>query len=124
MSEHLCRKLAVEVLSLRAHTKIYHWNAQCYSTHVALDQLLTAMNKLGDRCVETCIGIVGRPLEFSQSHRIELGSVVVKPRDYLKNAVDKFKDLHVQFKGMTDIRNIIDEIIGSLHRTIYLLKMR
>ena len=115
------------LLSLKTQVKVFHWQARRYATHKALDRLFERLGELNDKWVETAMGIYGRVLFVGPSttyivHNLNDGEA---PSRTLRRATHTLRRYRrTIFAGVPDLSNILDEIIGAIHRTIYLLSLR
>lgn len=101
---------------LQNNIQLYHWTCTNYARHKASDQLYTNITKLIDRYVETYFGMYGRQKLTGKLNVKQLNDTeIVK---YLKDVVKYFNDL--PDSKDTDLCNIRDEIISSIHQTLYL----
>ena len=121
-------EIAMILLSFRDQVKIYHWQTHSYARHKAADKLVETMTEQMDRFLET--------LQGSRNLRM----VVPKKRPYItfENQTDttivvllnKFKkwlntNLPDKLKPMdNDLKNIRDEILGSVNQSIYLFTLK
>tara|TARA_Y100000389_G_scaffold24256_1_gene20917 strand:- start:300 stop:689 length:390 start_codon:yes stop_codon:yes gene_type:complete len=121
-------EIAMILLSFRDQLKIYHWQTHSYARHKAADKLVETMTEQMDRFLET--------LQGSRNLRM----VVPKKRLYItfENQTDttidvllnEFKqwlntNLPDKLKPMdNDLRNIRDEILGSVNQSLYLFTLK
>lgn len=120
-------EIAMILLSFRDQLKIYHWQTHSYARHKAADKLVETITEQMDRFLET--------LQGSRNLRM----VVPKKRNYItfKNHTDttiiallkEFKkwlntNLPDKLKPIdNDLRNIRDEILGSVNESLYLFTL-
>jgi len=110
------------LLVLKNEIQLFHWQTFSYPKHVASGNLYTILDDKIDSFVEAYMGKYSRPL----------GSFKIKIRDYiddsaeelLHNSLDivKFIRSHLDKKD-TDLFNILDEIDGALHKSLYLFTL-
>jgi hypothetical protein len=106
--------------------KLYHWQTRVHARHEASDSLHTKLSELMDKFIETYMGRYSRP-SFKSSFQITVselndenaGDLLREFSNYLKNDLPK----HIG-KMDTDLLNIRDEIMGELHKTLYLYTLR
>ena len=98
---------------------IAHWKTKSYAEHKALGEYYGGILDLTDSLTETYFGTIGKRLNFkipqseymnSNQHLTQLKEYVVKHR-----GVFGMENTHIQ--------NIIDEIIGLITQTLYLLTL-
>lgn len=108
--------------------KLYHWKTKSYAEHKATDELYSSLNENIDQFVETMLGkynirlkMKGRTIKFTDpSTKKELKKTVLGFIHILENNMNKF----INTVKDTDLINIRDEILGSLHQFFYLLTLK
>jgi len=111
-------------LGLLGQIKIYHWTTMSYSKHKALDELHSNISDNVDEIMEIYIGKYKRQsielFDITMSANTDYNNII----DYLENQREIIKSLrNKQFKICTEIQNIIDNILGSISKTIYLCNL-
>lgn len=107
--------------------KVYHWRTKSYAEHKATDELYSSLNENIDKFVEVMLGkynirlkMKGRMIKFKDpSTKKELKKTVLDFIHILENNMNKF----INIVKDTDLINIRDEILGSLHQFFYLLTL-
>jgi len=116
-------------LTVQIQVKTFHWQTRSYSRHKSTDALFEKMLELVDQFVETYMGMSDNRLNFqnkSSAHVIRLQNISEKKIVYvlrqfaifLTNLDQTTKDL------TTDLVNIRDEMLGTVHQTLYLLTLK
>lgn len=121
--------LIQNLLCFRTQVKVFHWQTSQFSQHKALDKLTRDLDKFGDKVVEISLGIYDGKFDVPSDcvdlvNIPETGGLDI-PKNYLEKVVRPyFKSL----EGVTDIpssvRTVLDDIQGSVDRTIYLLHLK
>lgn len=117
----LVSTLARELLALKLRVKIAHWETHGYAAHKSLDWLFGRLVELNDRCIETAMGIYGR-VSFPQGASLPINDLEAPVATHLERAAARLRKIRTLIKD-TDLQNVIDSIMGALHRTIYLLSL-
>ena len=113
--------------TMREQIKLYHWQTGMFSRHMGTDNVLAKLDELVDMFVEVYMGKRGRPSLTRTTNTITL-------RNMSEKAAVKFVKDCIQYlqttvpKGLkpqdTDLINIRDEIMGELHKLLYLFTLR
>ena len=119
--------LVVELLSIVNQIKIYHWQTSKYSTHKALDFLFEELNNKIDELIETYIGKYDR-FRLPDNTTIKLNnfnnnSQIIKELKICNKKLQILRDKYLAKSEDSDISNILDEIFGTLNKTVYLLTL-
>jgi hypothetical protein len=125
-------QVAGKVLIYIAQTKLLHWETKSRAEHEALDDLFKQLSKIGDKLVESVMGKYGRP-ELTQEDATFTLSNYENPENpdglprFINNIDNCFRNecssLFSQEKD-PEIHNIIQEILGIIDNTSYLLTLR
>ena len=112
-------------LGLLGQIKIYHWSTMSYSTHKALDDLHSSLSSNIDEIMEIYIGKFNRqaiePFEVQMRANSDVSDVI----GYLENERENIRGMRTKlFKSSSEIQNLIDNMLGSISRTIYLCRLR
>ena len=115
-------------LGLLGQIKLFHWTTRKYSTHKALDELHTNLSEDIDKFVEVYIGKnnfnAGEITDFSINMKAKT-MIDNNIKEYLKfhnENLKKIRNTHFS-KNSTDIQNIIDNMIGNINQSLYLLNL-
>jgi hypothetical protein len=114
--------LITKLMYLQNQFKIFHWQTFSYAQHEAFSQLYDSLSDKIDTFVETYQGIYGRldfegeMFAFSNLRGSDFQSMLVDQAETLKS-------YEIYFSGNSDLLNIRDEILASLHKTQYLLSL-
>ena len=107
--------------SLLNQVKLFHWATRSYATHQALGDLHDILSESFDDLVECYIGSTGKSLgtfEVTSKSTSDIKQIV--PR--LKEAAQVMRRMRGDIK-LSELQNKIDELLGSLDKTNYLLSL-
>ena len=113
--------------SLREQMKLYHWQTILYSRHKATDETLKELDELIDLFVEVYMGKYGRPNITRATNTVVIRNMNEKSATkFVKEGLDYLQGpLTKSLKGSdTDLTNIRDEMMGILHRLMYLFTLK
>ena len=107
------------LLEAANQVRVLHWGTSSYSEHVALGDLYDAISDATDKIAEALMGAQGK--RFPLKGTLELVDYAEgMPASYVAGIADGLKSL----KGLpTDILNMRDDLLGTVHKTIYLLTL-
>lgn len=120
-------RMTVLLLQIRTQVKMFHWQTKSYAEHEALDWLGGKLIELNDKWVEAYQG--------NEKTRVHCGeNCSIKIVDWTPGAArvfiqDKVKSLRAKREAYwstyqyTYLANIIDDIIGVLGKTLFLLTL-
>ncbi|NBO99421.1 MAG: hypothetical protein EBU90_04740 [Proteobacteria bacterium] len=120
-----CENIVQVFFHMTTTIKLYHWQTQVYSRHVATDGLLTQLHQLIDQFVETYIGRYRRP-DFGGKLDLEIEELTESSAQETLKYYIRFLKTKVPMylkEDDTDLLNIRDEIVGVLNRTLYLFTL-
>jgi hypothetical protein len=108
-------------LGLLGQIKVFHWATMNYSKHKALDDLHSSLSNDVDELMEVYIGKFERqPLEVfsismnANSNTKDLIVYLQEQREFIRGIRNK------HFKTCSEIQTILDNMLSSISRTIYL----
>jgi DNA-binding ferritin-like protein len=113
-----------QLLFIIEQSRIFHWQTPSYAEHKALGKFYEGLEELIDSFAESAMGQVGVPRG---------GNWSLDLRNYGEYPLDQFMDdVMTEFKGMkrevsedmSDLQNILDEMIAVTTRTRYLLHLQ
>ena len=119
--------LITTLLTLQAQLRVLHWQTKSYAEHQALGGLYGDLDDKIDDFVETFSGRYGVP-----AAKTDYKLTVVNYKDnagvvqILDTAIAyMMKDVPAMLKPEdTDLLNIRDEMVGSMNKTKYLLRLK
>ncbi len=102
--------------------KLFHWATKSYAAHKALGDLHDLLSESVDDLVESYIGSAGRqPLGVfgvETSSSTDLKQTI----PFLKECLKMLRRLRTDIKA-SEIQNKIDEMLGAIDKTLYLLNL-
>lgn len=111
--------------------KVFHWQTNKYSQHIASDQLYTSLQTLIDQWVEVYQGKYGI-IKFKEDSKINIPLRNMDESDFklhlqqfklfLMNDITEHLGKEKEMKN-TDLYNIRDEMLAITNKTLYLLKL-
>lgn len=112
--------------NMREQIKLYHWQTHSFAQHKATDELLDNLDKTIDEYVETYMGKYGRPRVGTRNHSTRIYNM--NPKTIVRFIKDCAKYLEGPLvKGLksndTDLINLRDEMLGDLHKVLYLFTL-
>jgi len=121
-----CEEIIKVFFNMTCMIKLYHWQTKIYSRHKATDSLHSDLLSFTDKFIEVYIGRYGRP-HFDKNFQINVSELSEDDAhkllhrfvDFLKNELPKSLK-----KSDTDLLNIRDEILATVHQTLYLFTLQ
>lgn len=117
-------KLMEYFLGVLGQIKVFHWVTQEYSKHKALDDLHSAMSSLVDRMIEVFIGRYKKQPVQNFKISMTAHADLTKLDKFLEVERENIRKLHTQFKSVTELQNILDEMLVSINQSIYLCNLK
>jgi hypothetical protein len=116
--------IAITLLDVLNHLKIYHWQTTSYARHKASCELIKNMDALIDQIIEMLQGSKNTRLRlFNDTNKIVLENQgddsIVKMLEQFKNYLSNIFPQYFT-NGDTDILNLRDELLGNINKTLYL----
>lgn len=109
------------LLQLRTDIKLFHWKTGSFAHHKISDELLSSIDGLSDKLVESICGVYGiRPEMENQLIRITNISEVSKMVSAIKLVGFELRKQTPVLEN-TEIANIRDELLDSMDKALYLL---
>jgi hypothetical protein len=109
-------------LSTLNQIKLFHWATKSYSAHKALGDLHDLLSDSVDDLVESYVGAAGKqPLglfEVKTTANTDLKQVI----PFLKSSLANMRRMRKEMKE-TELQNKVDEMLGTIDRTLYLLNL-
>ena len=112
--------------NMREQIKLYHWQTHSFAQHKATDELLDSLDKVIDEYVETYMGKYGRPKMTARNNAIRIQNMNAKMMlKFIKSCITYLEGpLIAKLKSSdTDLVNLRDEMIGDLHKVLYLFTL-
>lgn len=120
-------EIAMIFLAFQNHLKIYHWQTESYSRHMATNELVGIITEQIDRFMETLQG--SRDTRLVISSKDSMIKFVNQKDENATMLLLSFKNWLL--KGLPDmlqpfdkdLSNIRDEILSNINKTIYLFSL-
>ena len=125
MSNSVEKQLFEYFLGLLGQIKVYHWTTMSYSAHKALDELHGNLSGNIDDIMESYIGKSNIQPIADFNITMTANSNATNILTYLEQQKESIKTIrNKHFKGCTELQNIIDEMLSSINKSIYLCKLQ
>jgi len=125
MSNSIEKQLFEYFLGLLGQIKIYHWTTMSFSVHKALDELHSSLSGNIDEIMESYIGRSNIQPIADFNITMTANTNATNLLTYLENEKNNIKTIrNKHFKGISELQNIIDEMLSSINKTIYLSKLQ
>ena len=115
------------LLTLRNQIKLYHCQTRIYARHIATDSAVDKLDELIDKYVEVYMGKYGRPKLSGTDAIIRLMNLTEAGVTKLVRAAINYMNgplvKHLNKDADTDLINLRDEMMGSLHQLLYLFTL-
>lgn len=115
-----------DLLQMQNQLRIFHWQTKSYAAHKALGKAYENLDSLIDTFVETALG--RQEASFSDGN-IDIRLFDIKELEVC-TALDTYKQYLSELTSKlnpeidTDLLNIRDEMLGVVHQTCYLLRLK
>lgn len=117
---NIISKIICFFLQLRNDIKMYHWQTKSFPYHKISDDLLSTIDSLSDKFVETLLGrLETRPNIDSTIQIKNISDNLFK--EILDRALYFLENELNEIESYKDLINIRDEIVGEINKTKYLL---
>lgn len=110
-------------LGLLNQIKVFHWGTMEYGKHKALDDLHSSMSGLVDTFIEVFIAHYKKQPIKTFKITMNAHSDITKLEKFLDVEKENIRKLHLPFKNISEIQNIIDEMLLVLNQAIYLCRL-
>lgn len=116
---------------IQNYLKINHWQTSSYATHVAIGNLYDALNLLIDQFIETLQGKMTKHIQFKNPEKIEISNqsdndvkrLITICIRWIENELPKILLRDEKIVMSSDLKNIADEMVGELNKTLFLLTL-
>jgi len=110
-------------LGLLGQIKLFHWSVMKYSIHIALDKLHSQLSDNIDKFVEIYIGKFNRQPLNTFIINMTASSDCNNILSYLDTQRDNLKKIRTSLNKTSELQNIIDEMLGNIDQSIYLIRL-
>lgn len=116
---------------IQNYLKINHWQTSSYSQHVAIGNLYDVLTPLMDQFIETLQGQLPERIMFKKVESIDINNQTDKDikkilqisAKWLQNELPKILLRDESLTMNTDLKNIVDEMLGEINKTLFLLTL-
>lgn len=125
------RTILGEFFTFTLYIKMLHWQTKSYALHKTTDALLVALDPLFDQFLESLQGELDQRIELSSDLNFvvsNMNKATARDINIFLTRFEKFlsTDLKsmirtVKVRNTTSLENIIDEILGEIQKTKYLI---
>lgn len=116
-------------IKIQTELRFYHWTTSLYSRHIASGNLYESLNKDIDSFVEIFQG-KHKKINFDEIKNINLSNyqdanietLLLDFKTFLLYDLEDFLDKGVMLN--TDLKNLRDEILSKVNKTLYLFTLK
>lgn len=118
------RRTATILFHARQQAHFWHLDTKSFAEHKALESFYTELLELVDKLLEEYMG-KGNRIDFGSIRMTFHGYDKDKVREYLKKLTRYIvKSKRSLKENESNLGNIMDEILGLINRTLYLLTLK
>ena len=104
------------------NVKLFHFQTKSYAAHKVSDELFAQWSELYDRFLEVLQGKLGKRISTIHNCHTRVHTfTTVDMKKYTRLFIKYLKRYHKRYMRYTELTNILDEMIASLERFLYLL---
>lgn len=123
-----------DMLTVQTQIRLYHWGTKVYARHIASGDLYKKIDSFVDKFVETYMGkfngglLKGVPFKYT-----EMNLKVLNFNDMdIVSSLNEFKSFLagvckwlsiISSNSNSDLKNMIDELMGEVNKTLYLFTL-
>ena len=114
-------------LGIQAQFKVFHWQTQSYSKHIAYGDIYDTISDLSDNFMEIYMGKYGRVALEGESDAILLGNIgEVNIEEFLETITDFLLSFNNKLDNNrdSDLLNLRDEMLAEINKLKYLLTLK
>lgn len=114
-------------LGIQSQFKVFHWQTQSYSKHIAYGGVYDTLSGLSDEFMETYMGKYGRIALDGEADAILLGNIgEVNIEEFLETITEFLLSFNHKLDSNrdSDLLNIRDEMLGAINKLKYLLTLK
>jgi hypothetical protein len=106
--------------------KLYHWQTQSYSRHKATDKLFSNFLEATDEFIEVLMGKFGKRVSLTKkpitirTFTLETAPLLLTEFQQFLVSLDTILPKH---RGLSDLLNIRDTLLGHVDQTLYLFSL-
>jgi hypothetical protein len=123
-----------DMLTVQTQIRLYHWGTKVYSKHIASGELYSKIDSFLDKFVETYMGkfngglLKGLPFKYTEMNLkllnfndVDIVSSLNEFKSFL-GGVCKWLSI-ISSNSNSDLKNMIDELMGEVNKTLYLFTL-
>jgi hypothetical protein len=114
-------------LGIQSQFKVFHWQTQSYSKHIAYGGIYDTIGALSDDFMEIYMGKYGRVALEGETDAILLGNIgEVNIEEFLDTIVEFLLSFNHKLDGNkdSDLLNLRDEMLAAINKLKYLLTLK
>lgn len=114
-------------LGIQSQFKVFHWQTQSYSKHIAYGSIYDTLGDLSDQFIEVYMGKYGRLALEGEADSILLGNIgEINIEDFLETICEFLLSLNNKLDNTrdSDLLNLRDEMLGAINKLKYLLTLK
>jgi hypothetical protein len=114
-------------LGIQSQFKVFHWQTQSYSKHIAFGDIYDTLNGLSDEFMEIYMGKYGRVTVEGEMDAIILCNIgEVKIDEFLETITGFLLSLNHKLDSNrdSDLLNLRDEMLAAINKLKYLLTLK
>jgi hypothetical protein len=114
-------------LGIQAQFKVFHWQTQSYSKHIAYGDIYDTISDLSDNFMEIYMGKYGRVALEGESDAILLGNIgEVNIEEFLETITEFLLSFNNKLDNNrdSDLLNLRDEMLAAINKLKYLLTLK
>jgi hypothetical protein len=110
-------------LGLLGQIKVFHWGTMEYGKHKALDELHSSLSGHVDKFIEVFMGHYKKQPIKNFKINMTAHSDLSKLEKFLETERENIRKLKGLFKSVSELQNIIDEMLATFNQSIYLCRL-
>jgi hypothetical protein len=114
-------------LGIQNQFKVFHWQTQSYSKHIAYGGIYDSLSDLSDTFMEVYMGKYGRVALEGETDAILLGNIgEVNIEEFLETICEFLLSFNHSLDSNkdSDLLNIRDEMLSAINQLKYLLTLK
>lgn len=114
-------------LGIQSQFKVFHWQTQSYSKHIAYGAIYDTLGDLSDQFIEVYMGKYGRLALEGEADSILLGNIgEINIEDFLETICEFLLSLNNKLDNSrdSDLLNLRDEMLAAVNKLKYLLTLK
>jgi hypothetical protein len=111
-------------LGLLGQVKVFHWSTMKYGQHKALDDLHSSLSSSVDKFVEVFLGKYKKQPVKVFKITMDAVSDMTKLDKFLETERENIRKMYSSFSKVSELQNIMDEMMGAFDQAIYLCNLQ